>query len=71
SADVKASKKEYKDEKEKVKNDTKLTEAQKKEKIKGLKAEKKKEVDATLTPEQREKAKALKAEKKKEKKKKQ
>lgn len=67
-ADVKASKKEYKTEKEKVKNDTKLTEAQKDEKIKALKADKKKKVDATLTPEQKEKAKALKAEKKKEKK---
>ena len=67
-ADIKASKKEFKSEKEKVKNDTKLTEAQKKEKIKALKTEKKKEVDATLTPEQKEKAKALKAEKKKDKK---
>ena len=43
SAEIKASKKEYKDEKEKIKNDTKLTEAQKKQKIDQLKAEKKKD----------------------------
>ena len=41
-ADLKASNKEYKSEKVKVKNDAKLTEAQKDAKIKELKAEKKK-----------------------------
>jgi hypothetical protein len=67
-ADVKASKKEYKTEKAKVKNDSKLTPAQKDEKIKALKTDKKKKIDATLTPAQKEKAKTLKKEKKKEKK---
>lgn len=67
-ADIKASRKEFKAEKEKVKNDSKLTDAQKKEKIKSLKEEKKKKVDATLTPEQRVKKKALKKEEKEKKK---
>ncbi len=66
AASVKASNKEYKTEKQKVKNDTKLTAAQKKTKIKELKKDKKAKVDATLTPEQKEKKKELKEEKKKE-----
>jgi len=68
AAEIKASKKEYKEEKAKVEADTKLSAAEKKTKMKELKKEKKDKVDATLTPEQKEKLKALKSEKKKEKK---
>jgi|GEM_PF-1070703 len=67
-ATLKASKNDFKAEKLKVESDTKLTAEQKEAKIKELKEDKKKTLDATLTPEQKEKAKALKAEKKKEKK---
>lgn len=66
--DVKASKKEYKDQKAKVNSDPKLSDTQKKAKIKALKKEKKAKVNATLTPEQQAKAKTLKKEKKAEKK---
>lgn len=64
AAEVKASKKEYKAEKDKVEKNAALSESEKKEKIKHLKEEKNKKVDATLTPEQKEKAKMLKKKKK-------
>lgn len=63
AAEIKASKKEYKDEKAKVEADTKLSATEKKAKMKELKKEKKARVDSTLTPEQKEKLKALKKKK--------
>jgi len=63
AAEIKASKKEYKEEKAKVEADTKLSATEKKAKMKELKKEKKARVDSTLTPEQKEKLKALKKKK--------
>src|SRR3954469_24961321 len=63
AAEIKTSKKEYKDQKAKLDADTKLSPAEKKQKIKALKQEKKQKQDAVLTPEQREKLKALKGKK--------
>ena len=67
-ASVKASKKEYKQKADKLKADTTLSKAQKKEQKKKLKEEKNKKVDAVLTPVQKEKEKVLKKEKKEAKK---
>jgi protein CpxP len=63
AAEIKASKKEYKEEKAKLDADTLLSARDKKRQLKTLKKEKKEKTDSLLTPEQKEKLKALKAKK--------